>query len=418
MKFNLCILVAVAAVSAEAALTGLSPANDEKVQLLPEAQRKVLALPTLEERIALFRWDRKENGKKIRHDPLWRKSNPLVLKWKATDGETGLWEIKIAKSSDFSDARTWFHSQKKADAATGRTSGGEKSSGDAQEYVFTVPRANLEIGTRYYWKVTSDVTCGRFAHARKCACKNRKPSVESEVASFVTADFAPRWIEIEGDVGNFRDLGGRLGRGGKRVRQGLVYRGQGLNNNSPDGAAKGRNRLTVEDVEYLTGTLGIRTDLDLRTPCETAGLDGKSPLGPSVKFIHHSSACYEGIFTPSGKKTMAKNFRVFCDRANYPIYFHCIGGADRTGALGYVLNGVLGVDRRELETDWESTFYPNIPDENPDPKYWCRESHFNDGFGKYGSADMTWNDRIVLYLKDCGITDEEIEAFRTIMLDR
>ena len=399
-----------------AGLVPMAPIDGECVHLLPEAQRKVLALPTLEERIALFRWDRKENGKKIRHDPLWRKSVPVVLRWKATDGETGLWEIKIAKSSDFSDARTWFHSQKKADAATGRTDGGEKSKDNVREYGFTVPRANLEIGTRYYWKVTSNVTCGQFAHGRKCPCKNRKPSVESEAASFVTADLAPRWIEIEGNVGNFRDLGGRRGRDGKRVRQGMVYRGQGLNNNSPDGAAKGRNRLTVEDVEYLTGTLGIRTDLDLRTPCETAGLDGKSPLGPSVKFIRHSSECYAGIFTPNGKKTMAKNFRVFCDKANYPIYFHCIGGADRTGALAYVLNGVLGVDRHELETDWESTFYPNIPDENPDPKFWCRESHFNNGFSKYGDEKTSWNERIVLYLKDCGITDAEIENFRNIML--
>ncbi len=115
---------------------------------------------------------------------------------------------------------------------------------------------------------------------------------------------------------------------------------------------------------------------------------------------------------------MAKNFRVFLDRRNYPILFHCIGGADRTGALGYVLNGVLGVCRRELETDWESTFYPNIPDQcHPnEPDYWCRESHFNVGFSKYGDEKASWNERIVLYLKDCGISDAEIETFRGIML--
>ena len=113
---------------------------------------------------------------------------------------------------------------------------------------------------------------------------------------------------------------------------------------------------------------------------------------------------------------MAANFRVFCRRENYPIYFHCIGGADRTGALAYVLNGVLGVDRHEMETDWESTFYPNIPDANPDPDFWCRESHFNNGFGKYGTEGDSWNRRIELYLLDCGVTMEEIETFRSIML--
>ena len=83
-----------------------------------------------------------------------------------------------------------------------------------------------------------------------------------------------------------------------------------------------------------------------------------------------------------------------------------------TGSLAYVLNGALGVSRHELETDRVATFYPEMPDDNEDLKCWRRESHFNDGFAKYGDADTPWNDRIVIYLKDCGITDEEIAAFR------
>ena len=103
--------------------------------------------------------------------------------------------------------------------------------------------------------------------------------------------------------------------------------------------------------------------------------------------------------------------------ATIPIYFHCISGADRTGTLAYVLNGVLGVDRHELETDWEATFYPKIPDENPDPKFWCRESHFNTVFSRYGKAGDSWAHRIELYLLDCGILPEEIEHFRSLMLE-
>ena len=82
-----------------------------------------------------------------------------------------------------------------------------------------------------------------------------------------------------------------------------------------------------------------------------------------------------------------------------------------------MLNGVLGVDRHELETDWESTFYPRIPDANPDPHFWCRESHFNKGFSKYGKEGDSWNRRIELYLLDCGVTQDEIKAFRSIMLE-
>ena len=401
MKTNLSVLLASFVLfsslsPAFAALEPVSPIEDATVALVPEAQKTVMKAPTPEARIQLLKEDSK-SGKKLRHDKFWRKSTPFVLEVKTTQGEKGPWKVMIGRKSDLSDARIWYLSSTK----------NVSKSDDAVR--IEVPWANLEIASRYYWKVV-----GREAEGGK--------SIESPVASFVTEDFAPRWIALEGRVGNVRDLGGRLGLDGRRVRQGLVYRGQGLNENSITGEAKGRNRLTVEDVAYLTGTLGIRTDLDLRSKVEIADMTS-SPLGDSVKFIWRSSPAYAGIFTDGGRKVMAENFRVFCDRANYPIYFHCIAGADRTGSLAYVLNGALGVDRHELETDWESTFYhwestfdPQVPDGKSE-NIWLREQHFSTGFAKYGEEGMSWNDRIVLYLKDCGITDAEIEAFRGIMLE-
>jgi len=409
-QFAVSVLVVLSSVCGLAAIEPVAPVGGATVALVADAQKKVMNLPTLEERLALFRKDRKE-GKKIRHDPYWRKSLPFVLSVKTTQGENGPWKVLIGKKADLSDARAWYLSSAKADAATGRE--GAAGKGDAVAKI-EVPMANLEIATRYYWKVTCRGRCG-FGCGPHHGCKDCKRLVETPVAEFVTEDFAPRWIAIEGRTGNFRDFGGRIGLGGRRVRQGLVYRGQGLNDNSVTGEVQGRNRLTVEDVRYLTGTLGIRTDLDLRGSGETADL-AESPLGPKVKLIKRSSSCYTGIFEPHGMKVMAENFRTFCKRENYPIYFHCIAGADRTGSLAYVMNGVLGVSRHEAETDWESTFYPRIPDENPDPKFWCRESHFNNGFAKYGTADTPWNERVVLYLKACGVTDAEIAAFRDIML--
>ncbi|MBQ2632669.1 MAG: tyrosine-protein phosphatase [Kiritimatiellae bacterium] len=402
--------------SATAAVEPLSPTNGEMVSLLPDAQRKVMSLPTLDERLRLFAEDRK-SGKVIRHDKFWRKSKPLVMKWRATAGERGPWKIEIGMSPDLSDARVWYFSAAKTDAATGRETGNGESIAGQFEVSHTVPIANLELARFYYWRVTSRGRCG-FGCGPRHGCKESRRIVRSAIASFRTDDAAPRWIEIEGRVSNIRDLGGWHAQGGRRVKQGMAYRGQGLNNNSTTGETPGRNRLTVEDVKYLTGKLGIRTDLDLRVEGEIAGMK-ESPLGPGVKFINRASQSYLGIFfTDWGKKAMAANFRVFCDRENYPIYFHCIGGADRTGALAYVLNGVLGVDRHDLETDWESTFYPNIPDENPDPNYWCRESHFNTGFSKYGKDGDSWNRRIELYLLDCGVTEAEIETFRSIMLEQ
>lgn len=415
MKKQILVLASVFSLwGLQAAIVPVSPVAGKTIQLVPDAQKKLMNMPTYKERLEFLQWDR-ANGKKVRHDPNWRKALPVVLEWKATAGEKGPWKILIGKKPDLSDARVWFKAVKEMDKATGRESGKDQSQKNEK---YEVPYANLEINTTYYWRVCTRGYCGWGCNP-KHGCEACKKVCESEIASFKTEDFAPRWMAIEGRVGNMRDLGGRKTVDGRRVKQGMIYRGQGLNDNSTTGEIRGRNRLTAADVEYMTGTLGIKTDLDQRSPGEVADMTA-SPLGPSVKWIHNSSSCYAGIFLEDGKKAMAKNFRVFCDPANYPIYFHCIGGADRAGSLAYTLNGILGVERHLLNTDWESTFYPTLPEMRSDYKdhtFWCGEWHFDDGFAKYGDANTSWNKRIELYLLDCGVTMEEIEKFRSIMLE-
>lgn len=393
------LLVALLSVSVRA-VELISPIDNAEVDLVPKVQRHVMALPTLAERLAAFTGDG-QGASELRRSKDWGRAQPLVLTWRAGSGERGPWKVSIGRRSDLSDARV-------------EVLAGRPNTNGIIACVF--PRANLLLGTRYHWQVS----CVRqeagwsFEGERALAAATGGCSA---VGTFTTADTVPRWIEIEGRVKNIRDLGGRIGLNGCRVRQGMIFRGQGLNDNSPAPGCRGRNRLTVEDVDYLTRTLGIRTDLDLRTKQETCRMEG-SPLGRTVRLVSCDSESYRGMFSPKGKKAMAEAFRAFCDRANYPIYFHCISGASRTGSLAYVLNGILGVSRQELETDWESTYYPDIPDADPNPDRWNRESHFNDGFARYGAPDDTWGRRIELYLLECGIQPEEIAAFREIMLEQ
>ena len=109
----------------------------------------------------------------------------------------------------------------------------------------------------------------------------------------------------------------------------------------------------------------------------------------------------------------AKNFRVFCDPENYPVYFHCIAGADRTGSLAVVLEAVLGVPEKEIELDYERTFYPY----QRKGDFWKTYQALKKGIMKYGEKGDTLQKRVELYLKDCGITQAEIEKFRSIMLE-
>ena len=259
--------------------------------------------------------------------------------------------------------------------------------GDAKEYLVTVRRLpdgkvalaqvvatncvevdSLDIGTEWEWTVAASNDC--------------------LVSRFKTEDCIPRLVRMTG-THNCRDIGGRRGLGGRRIRQGLVYRTAGLNSNAPmeyytndeilefekkgelvkmghpgrelhrrlargeklsshpsrNGLVKrtcfapGRRRLSDREVARILSFYGIRTDIDLRTDNECYGMTG-SPLGPSVKWVHISYSGYTGAFSETGLAINKKVFAVFMDGNSYPIVFHCIGGADRTGTVAMLLEAL------------------------------------------------------------------------------
>ena len=391
-RLGLAISSLTLAFNLHAELAALSPAGGASVPVQTEEELALASIHTYTGRVEKAKACKKDFNKN--KDEKWRTSRAIEFKWRATAGESGPWTIAVSEKPDMSDP-VKFH-MRHADKKTQ----GKKKNSPADRTYFAKDH-NLKVGTKYYWQVTS-----------------LKKKVSSKPAAFKTADTPPRWIGIEGRVENIRDLGGWKTCDGRRVKQGLVFRGQGLNDNSANGAVPGRNRLMVEDRDYLANTLGIKTDLDLRSGRETADMQA-SPLGENVKFVHHSSEHYQRIFNKAGKKTMAKNFRVFADEKNYPVYFHCIAGADRTGALAFTLLGVLGVSEDDAAIDWEHTFYPWMPELQKGFKksYWRRAQHLSEGFRKYGDKDSTFKERVELYLLDCGITKDEIERFRSIMLE-
>jgi protein-tyrosine phosphatase len=119
------------------------------------------------------------------------------------------------------------------------------------------------------------------------------------------------------------------------------------------------------------------------------------------------------MHSDSGKKPFTQCFKVFLDEANYPIDFHCIAGADRTGSLAYILNALLGVSDAELLLDWEITAF-----NNPNPRFAHKDRYdpLVAGFMKLPGA--TTAEKMVNYVKSVGFTDADIEKFRAIMLEK
>lgn len=253
-----------------------------------------------------------------------------------------------------------------------------------------VELADLVPGGTYTWCVWcgKEMRGGTFTAGSPAPRRTGKPG---------DARGLPKWYEPDG-IRNMRDLGGWTGLDGRKVKVGRVFRAEKLDRISDAGRA------------FIVGTLGVKTDLDLRTPKQVAHLQGKSPLG--VSFVNRSSASYGAFDSDKGRRMFAETFRWFLNEAEYPVLFHCAKGADRTGTWAFLLNGLLGVAEADLRYDWEVT-----SDYNPNPLF----KHRGRYSGLVGFIEKrpgaTFTDKVVAYAHDCGITDEEIANWRGMMLE-
>lgn len=360
MKNALFCLAACAAWTACAAPVITAPAKDAVVSMLKPVQREFLSLPRAERR----KWIEDEACRKRMANDSARPAK-ISLAWTGAKGDVSV---------------------------TVRDDGGTTVFATNAAGLASVEIVNLQINRRYSWRV-----------------KDADGEAES---AFVTEDVAPRLIDIP-RIPNIRDLGGRVGLDGRRVRQGLVYRSGGLNHNARRVEGKqvpGRELLTAATRVYMKGTMGIKTDIDLRTDGECFGMTG-SPLGEDVKWVHVVSSEYRGMATDRGRAAFAEVFKVFLDEANYPIDFHCIAGADRTGAVAFILNGLLGVCEEELIRDWEFTAFDTTTPGFTQKK---RLDFLIKVFDKYPGATIA--ERIEAYVLSLGFTRDDIAKFRGIML--
>ena len=264
---------------------------------------------------------------------------------------------------------------------------------------------NLELGSRYRWMVRQAGT------------------LDSAASGFVTEETAPRLLRAEG-VGNFRDLGGWRTTDGKCVRQNMIFRSAGLRNKSRNTGGffrkkieLGTHRVTEAGIATLRDDFGIKTDIELRTFQDMAGVAG-SALGPDVRWVNVPMGAYAqnplgmaGMDTDNwGREPFAKLFRVFAKRENYPVLMHCSGGRDRTGTLAFLLNGLLGVSEDDLCRDWESSVFSDEGMKFTSDNISRLAAYLKTFPGE------TMKARAEAYARSCGITDDEIAAFRAIML--
>ncbi len=192
-----------------------------------------------------------------------------------------------------------------------------------------------------------------------------------------------------------RDCGGWNTVYGKRIKQGLLYRGSEMNSHV---------NITEDGLKTLSDDLKLKSVLDIR---------GKTEKVEDVykgNYMNIPGSSYNWLDNPASAKVL---FDFICDTDNYPLYFHCWGGADRTGVLAFMIGCVLGMCYDDLLTDYEIT---SMSIYGPRSR---NSDHFKSFITPFEQlSGETHNEKAANFLLGCGITQQQIDTFRNFMTEK
>ena len=282
---------------------------------------------------------------------------------------------------------------------------------------------NFIPGKTYYWESASDNTKKGFV----------RPTGERRLITIPGVNRQTR---------NVRDLGGLpVDTNGDGVIDGKLkyqklYRGEkiwGLNND-------GTTRAQFEK-------LGIYNEYDLRTPGSDIVISEEDKLANynQNEIVHYKidhtefgSPATETRFNGKSYYQLSRDAaidvmkKVVAGNDDYSIYFHCRIGADRTGTLAYLLEGVLGVPTEYRYQDYELTTFFGLRERT---RYYYMKDSTNDMYkfiylkkairhATLGNDEITGEENVMDWFllegnstNDCSDITALINQFRAKMID-
>lgn len=250
---------------------------------------------------------------------------------------------------------------------------------------------NSFLGTNYFKIVANFTTGGKQS---------------SDVKTFKVTEQAPRNLYV-GNMPNFRDMGGRTTYAGGKVKQGLIYRGAG-NNFDQRGTAP-----NADAQDIMLNQLRLKTEINVSNNTgNNINLSGNKVVDAFMAF---GAVPYSNLARNSVRIRQVMD--ILADESNYPVFYHCRIGTDRTGITGFMINGLLGVPFNECVQDYGFSNFAPIDNQRYPHK---TDDKNGDDIAKYldellALPGETFQEQVYLALRMIGVPAAKLDKIIDIM---
>ena len=186
----------------------------------------------------------------------------------------------------------------------------------------------------------------------------------SPIKVFKVDTQAPRNL-YAGNLPNVRDMGGRTTYAGGKIKQGLIYRGAGHNFDQKS------TSVNSDGKNAILNQLKVKTEINVADSTSN-NLSNSGINVPAVQnaYMDWGSTPYSNLARNAERVRQVMD--ILADINNYPVFYHCRIGTDRTGITGMMIGGLLGIPFNEVFQDYcFSNFAPidgqRYPNKASDP---------------------------------------------------